>query len=299
MYGLIILSVLVAGGSIAWIADEFDSDDDSSNEDEPKPVEPPVEEGQNLLFDGADSLIGTNGDDTLAAGQDEDLAPEEVLLLGGDDVATVDVQIGAGVSGGEGNDHLTSTSVGNQLDGGEGNDTLHGIDANNLFGGAGNDSITFESGVESIDQTAQISGGEGDDTISLSVDVGIDAPDRGGAIISGGDGSDSFEVMMHLENSTVDVDGSGGPLTTGIARITDFDPSEDSLLIQLESDQDAQDRVFQASFEQVEEDGQFVSTFTFTFPENINIADAAEARATLTVVSDTPFGLGDVSIVRA
>lgn len=296
MSGLIFLGIIAAGASIAWIADELE-DEDTNSSDEPD-ASAPEEEGQNLVFNGDADLVGTEGNDTLSAGQDEDLAPEQISLLGGDDTATLDVHIGVEVSGGEGNDVLTSTAVGNVLDGGEGNDTLRGIDANNMLGGAGDDEITFDSDVEPNSSTARIAGGEGNDTIAVFANVGVDAPDRGGAVITGGEGSDSFEVTLHLENSTVDLDGSGGPLETGIARIDDFDPDEDSLLIQLEADEDARGRVFQTNLDQVEEDGRYVSTFTFTFPESQNIADAAEAQAILTVVSNAPFDLEDVTLMR-
>lgn len=325
MFGFVLLSLLVAGGSIALIADGFD-DDTAANEDglddldpdlpepeepepEPEPEEPepvpeepepepePVEEGMNLLFDGAEDLLGGAGNDTVSAGQNADLAPEQIVLMGGDDVAVVDTQIGAGVFGGEGDDHLTSLDYGTPLAGGEGDDTLSGIGANNMSGGDGDDSIVFDNTGEPIDATAWISGGEGDDTISALVNVGIDAPDYGGAVISGGEGSDSFELHMHLHNSTTDLDGGG--LQTGTVRLTDFDPTEDNLLISLDSSEGAASRVFQANLEQVEQDGRYVSTFTFTFHEDSNISDAAEAQAFLTVESDTPFGFENVTIVRS
>lgn len=305
MYGIILLSILVAGGSIAWIADSVDDDSENGNEDldavdpqDPDSAEPePAADGRNLLFDGAGILTGTDGNDTLSAGQDSALAPEQVLLLGGDDVAAIDVPFGVTLSGGAGNDHLTSTSVGNVLEGGEGNDTLYGIDANSLFGGGGDDNITFDSNVELNSSVAHIAGGAGDDTISVLTDVGIDTPDRGGAIVAGGDGSDVFEVVMHLENSAEDVDGSG-TLETRIGRIADFDPSEDSLVIELDPAADAQSRAFSVAMEQSEENGQYSSLITFTFHPNGNIDNGAEAQAVLEVVSESPFGLNDLSIAR-
>lgn len=183
------------------------------------------------------------------------------------------------------------------LEGGEGDDTLHGIDANNMFGGDGNDDITFDSNVELNSSVARIGGGAGDDTISILTDVGIDTPDRGGAIVSGGDGSDDFEVVMHLQNSQEDADGSGS-LETSIGRITDFDPDEDSLVIELDPDADARSRVFSVSMEQSEEDGQYSSLLTFTFHPNGNVDDGAEARAFLEVQSASPFDLNDLSIGR-
>lgn len=319
MFGFVFLSLLVAGGSIALIADGFD--DDAANEgetgdlspdlpepEEPEPEEPeepepepeepePVEEGMNLLFDGAEDLLGGAGNDTVSAGQNADLAPEQIVLMGGDDVAVVDTQIGAGVFGGAGDDHLTSTDYGTLLNGGQGDDTLSGIGANNMSGGDGDDSIVFDNTGEPTDATTWISGGDGDDTISAMVNVGIDAPDYGGAVVSGGEGSDSFELHMHLHNSTTDLDGGG--LQTGTVRLSDFDPTEDKLLISLEASEGAASRVFQTNLEQVEQDGRFVSTFTFTFHEDGNVSDAAEARAFLTVESNAPFGLEDVTFLRA
>ncbi|MEP4037737.1 hypothetical protein [Pseudophaeobacter sp.] len=317
MFGFVLLGLLVAGGSIALIADGFD-DDNNANEEEvdgsvsdlpgpeepedpetedPDPEEPePVEEGMNLLFDGEDDLVGGAGNVTVSAGQNPDLAPEQIVLMGGDDVAIVDTQIGAGVFGGAGDDHLTSLDYGTPLAGGEGDDTLIGIGANNMSGGDGDDRIVFDNTGEPIDSASWISGGDGDDTISALVNVGIDSPDYGGAVISGGEGSDSFELQMHLHNSTTDLDGGG--LQTGTVRLTDFDPAEDNLLISLEASEGAESRAFQTNLEQVQQDGRFVSTFTFTFHENANVSDATEARAFLTVESNAPFGLEDVTLLR-
>ncbi|MEY8840524.1 calcium-binding protein [Cribrihabitans sp. XS_ASV171] len=293
---IFLLGFLVLGGSIALLGDAFDSSDDPVTEDDGSDIpDSPTVEGEVLLFDGESTLAGTEGNDTIYPGQDPDLVPEEIYLLDGDDVATIDTQVGGVVSGGGGDDHIVSTDYGTPLEGGEGDDTLSGIGANNMSGGAGNDSIIFDNTGGTIDAAAVITGDEGDDTISGLVNVGIDAPDYGGAILFGGEGNDSFDILMEVKNSANDLDGGG--LETGTVRIADFDPAEDSLVIDFGFDEESEGREFQTDFEQTEEDGRFLSTFTFTFLEDETMSDAAEAIARLRVMSNAPFGLEDVSIL--
>lgn len=251
----------------------------------------PVEEtGQNLTFDGSETLNGTEGDDTVAAGQDADLAPETINLLGGDDIATIDVPFDITVNGGDGNDILSSTSVGNTLNGGAGDDTLSGIDATSMYGGAGDDHITFDSDVELNDSVARIDGGDGDDHIDVFADAGVNTADRGGAIIQGGSGSDDFNIVLDLQNSQE----AASILTTRVARIGDFNPDDDSLRIEIERNDATADRDVIIGLNQTEENGSFTSQITLTFAETV---DATQAVAILTVISNGPFTLGDIQLV--
>lgn len=250
------------------------------------------ETGETLTFDGSETLDGTQGDDTLAAGQDDDLAPETVNLLGGDDTATIDLPYDITVNGGDGNDILSSTNVGNTLNGEAGDDTLSGIDATSMYGGAGDDHITFDSDVELNSSVARIDGGDGDDHIDVFADAGVNTFDRGGALLTGGDGSDDFNVVLDLQNSQEDA----SIITTSVARIGDFNPDDDSIRIEIERNDATADRNVIIGLDQTEENGSFTSRITLTFAETV---DATQAVATLTVISNGPFTLGDIQLVGA
>ncbi|RUS63471.1 hypothetical protein EGN72_04350 [Pseudorhodobacter sp. E13] len=284
---LLLLGLLGAAILGTVVFDVFGKDDSNDTDTDPTPVEEP---GEALHFDGSGTLEGTEGDDTLAAGQDPDLAPETINLFGGDDTATIDVPFDITVNGGAGDDTLTSTNVGNTLNGGDGDDRLSGIDATSMYGGAGNDHITFDSDVELNDSVARIDGGAGDDRIEVFADAGVNTADRGGAFITGGSGSDEFNVVLDLQNSQDDAQ----ILDTQIARIGDFDPNEDSLRIEIERNDATADRGVVVELEQTEVDGTYTSQITLTFAET---AAATEAVATLTVLSDGPFGLADIQLV--
>jgi hypothetical protein len=236
-------------------------------------------------------LEGTEGNDTLSSGQDSDLAPATINLLEGADVAVVEDPLGITVSGGDGDDIISSTAVGNTLNGDAGNDRITGIDANNMHGGAGDDEITFNSDVELNSSTAQISGGAGNDTINVLADAGVNTADRGGAIISGGAGNDEFNITLVLENSQED----SGVLDTNIGRITDFDPAEDTLIIDVEKGAATVDREIALEFDQTEVDGAYTTVITMTFAATDS---ASEATATTTILSEDPFTVDDITLVE-
>jgi Ca2+-binding RTX toxin-like protein len=260
--------------------------------------------GATLVFDGADTLTGTEGNDTLAAGRDFDVAPLVVNLLGGADVATVDLPIGMAIFGGAGDDMLTSTEVGNALFGGEGDDTLSGIDATNMYGGAGDDVLTINLDVELNDTTAVIDGGAGDDSLTLHVraDNTLDSSsDRGGALLTGGAGADRFAIVMDLTPMEPvfgeALNGNGGAF--GTARIMDFDPALDQLTIEI--DATTQTEAFglnRVGFEQIADDAGYLTQVQLYFA---NAAGAAAYQSTSTVMirSAVPFTLADITFVNA
>lgn len=282
---LLLLSLLGSALLGTVVFDWFDDDDDGQNDNTPE-----NEMGRELNYDGSDLLEGTEGDDTLPAGQDESLVPDTINLSGGDDIAVVEDPFAIIVSGGEGDDTLVSTAVGNTLDGGAGNDTLTGIDANSMFGGSGDDQITFDSDVELHSSVARIDGGEGDDTINILADAGVNTADRGGAIVEGGNGSDDFKIVLDLQNSQ----GEESILNTAVARINDFTPSEDTLVIEVARNDETADRDVTAELDQTEEDGTYTSLITLTFDET---DDATQAKATLTVISNAAFTLDDIQLI--
>lgn len=235
-------------------------------------------------------LVGTEGDDTLPVGQDRDLVPEEINLLGGDDTAILEDQIGVGVSGGEGNDTLTSTDGGTVLYGNAGDNILTGIGGNNLFGGAGDDQIISNPSDNAFDTTVQIDGGEGNDTISIFADAGIENFfNLGSAVATGGDGADEFNVVYDLQNSM----GEEQFLDTSLLRITDFNPNEDVLTIEVDRNDETTDRSVEVELDQTQENGTYTSLITLTFVEEVN---ATQAVANLTVISNAAFTLDDIRL---
>ena len=130
---------------------------------------------------------------TLISGEGEDLI-EQVEWFAFDDATLSLAQLisliaAETITGGEGDDFLTSSGAPTQLSGGSGSDTLVGAESNDtLLGGAGNDLLNGASGADSLD------GGAGDD--SLTGRLGDDLL-RGGAgndTLRGGSGEDRVIV---------------------------------------------------------------------------------------------------------
>ncbi len=265
-----------------------DDSDDASESDEDAAAS-----GEVLTFDGTDELVGTEGSDTLPSGQGVDLISGLVDLLGGDDIATIDVPFEVTIQGGDGNDALTSTNVGNFLDGGPGNDTLTGANATSMFGSIGDDALSIDTAFELNDQTARVNGGRGDDTITVFADAGVDNPENGGVVAIGGAGQDVFHFNIEVLNSTEDLDGDGS-IFLGIGRIDDFNPDEDALMVTL--DGEAGNRLSATNLTQSRNtDGiGYTGMLAFTFAAT---DDAAEATAQITLLSNAPIDLGDIFIV--
>lgn len=160
--------------------------------------------------DGDDRILGGHGHDDLSGGAGNDHiggARGSDVIDGamGDDL----LQGGLGadtLTGGGGHDTLSGGAGEDVLEGGRGDDYLDGGGRNDvLMGGSGNDVLDGGRGVDTLD------GGEGDDRLVLGVeDTGF-----------GGTGADLFEVT----------DGPGGEIV-----IADFNPTEDFLILELESE---------------------------------------------------------------
>ena len=310
MIGLILLSLLgsaAIGTLIYEIVDEIDDDDDNNayrpqrvSDDQDNDDGEGDDEGDDDDAD-SDTLTGTNGNDNIRIGPEDEPIPSVIDLLAGDDTARIDVPFGLSVYGGDGDDTLSSTVVSNSLYGGNGDDTLTGIDGVGMSGGPGDDLITFDSSQEIHDATAIIHGGEGEDTINIMADVGIDTPDRGGTIASGGEGRndfdderDVFNVTLDLKSSTEDLDGSG-EIHTRVGTIAGFDPEVDDLRVELIRDTDSEGReVEDVSFTQTEDDGVYTAEIVFTFAAT----EAADtATASLQIRSNTPFEMEDIEFI--
>ncbi len=167
--------------------------------------------------DGNDSIVGTQGDDTLAGDAGIDRIKGGLgndLILGGTSIDSLngdagndtilggdgtDTLVGDGadtIFGDAGNDNLRGDQGADILSGGDGDDTASGGDGNDtITGDAGNDSLLGNSALDSI------SGGEGDDTLDggrnddiLNGEAGNDRirGDHGNDSISGGGGNDTI-----------------------------------------------------------------------------------------------------------
>lgn len=290
-----LLGVLGAAlfGAVAF--DWFDNQQDES--------QPQEETGQVLSYDGSDLLEGTEGDDTLPAGQDEDLVPDKINLLGGNDTAIIEDQIGGGVYGGEGNDSISSTTGGNVFYGNAGDDTLAGVGNNDLFGGEGNDYIAADIGNQVGESTTRIDGGEGNDTIIVSTDALIPEMvlgDTGNVEVRGGEGADEITVVYDLENNLENMVGvdpspeSDDTFVGDLVRISDFVPGEDVLAIEVKQDPETVNGDVTVELDQTEDDGTYMSVITLTFEET---SETVEATNILTVLSPAPFTLDEIRLV--
>jgi len=169
-------------------------------------VTDPIEETPLVGTEGADMLTGTAGADSIQGLLGDDTLTGEAgndTLLGG---------IGAdSLSGGLGDDSLDGGAGADTLAGLGGDDTLiGGADADQIAGGDGAD-LLFGQGPTGADDEVQdvLEGGAGNDRLVLGLG------DSG----TGGAGSDSFIIQNQL---------------VGTVLVTDFDVTEDQLIIETE-----------------------------------------------------------------
>jgi len=155
-------------------------------------------------------------------------------------------EFGAGsvVFGETGDDTMIGQDAGDVLFGDEGQDSLYGQDGQDqLFGGAGDDLLSGGEGddfltTETADGSDTLFGGSGDDTLHA-----LGETDSGQLHhLSGGGGDDLVELDggTHLvslgsgsDQLTLEAGDEAGIATTAL--VTDFDSSEDGIVIMLES----------------------------------------------------------------
>jgi Ca2+-binding RTX toxin-like protein len=118
-----------------------------------------------------DVVVGTNRHDRIDTGA----GPDVVRAGGGSDIVVVDdTYVGPGdadqVWGGEGNDRITARQGQDRLSGGPGNDWIEDMGASNdvLIGGRGDD--VFYGQVGDTDRPQSFNGGRGVDTLDLYTD---------------------------------------------------------------------------------------------------------------------------------
>jgi Ca2+-binding RTX toxin-like protein len=217
-----------------WRDDEFVSTD----------TPPPDPEGQRLsLDDEGGALIGSRAGDTLTGGAGNDWIEGgggDDLILGGAGDDTLIGGIGrTTLIGGTGNDRLIAGGGTARMHGGDGDDWLTGAwGSDTLFGGAGDDTLEGGAGDDMLvagTGANLLEGGWGNDTL-VGVTLDDQGRDIGGAdTLNGGEGAD----LLILGDGDLAHGGEGadtfvlGDWMRGDdpARITDFAPGEDRILL--------------------------------------------------------------------
>ncbi len=216
-------------------------------------------DGTPLIQSDGDVIVvdGAGGDDVIETG---DGAAYAFGGAGNDQITVGDGATAA--FGGDGNDTLIGGSSDSYLDGGAGNDVIQGGDGNEVLKGGVHRGDTGESDDDVIDGGAgddRISGGEGADL--LSGGAGDDVIDHNGRATEN-DGAERHEFSWHLDGDADVLDGGAGDdtlimdlsdqatggdgadvfwlyadeATAEYAEVTDFEPGEDFLRIELNPD---------------------------------------------------------------
>ena len=144
---------------------------------------------------GFTDLAGDTGDDFLVVQAN---IPGNVLGGSGNDTVLVQSgQVGLSVLGGAGNDTLSIAdgSVADDVNGEDGNDLIvFNATADKVFGASGNDTITMVGGL--LRAGGPLSGGDGDDTISVAGGSGF-------TDVAGDSGNDLLVILADVPNNVL------------------------------------------------------------------------------------------------
>lgn len=136
-----------------------------------------------LSSEEAGTIASSEGTATFSEIENLVLTDQDDTVQGGSDTA------GLNVDGRGGNDNLVGGAGDDSLTGGAGSDTLFaGLGSDTLDGGDGDD-LLIRDGTDVDDILNELNGGAGNDTIR--VEGGVNANDQ----IDGGDGIDTFELL--------------------------------------------------------------------------------------------------------
>ncbi|MEP3440308.1 MAG: hypothetical protein ABJN72_02415 [Sulfitobacter sp.] len=216
-------------------------------------VENPVEGQVLTLPDDGSDVIGTDGNDTLTFAYNDESYYRDVggIQLGdGDDLVDI-VLYGADIEGGLGNDTITSLGEDQIVSGGDGddlietngqslvygdagNDTLISSDGERMWGGEGDDVLSLGS-YDFYGQFGSANGEAGDDTLYLNADIGHARSNIPSITVNGGEGADDLNFVLNMTDSSGFPDLPQSAATgadTGFI-IEDFDPREDTIMIQI------------------------------------------------------------------
>ena len=303
----VLLSLLGIGAASAFVemstaqtdADETPTDDDPNTDASGATditeldTEDANETGGDVSMDGsahaAPELTGTTlqgtdeGDSLLARGA------ENIDAGAGDDTLT---SHGSGtLLAGEGNDTLELSGTA-QGWGGTGQDYMHVSDAAAAYGGEGDDTFFMEAADADAPGPATADGGEGADTFLIKPLTGL-PEDTVAHVLTGGAGADVYALDI---DSAVAVRAGDEDDAQIVAHITDFDPNEDLLLVDLGATggfDDVQDLPMPDITTTEDPDGAYTDVhFKWTNPEN---PDNSEIR-TMRLEGVTGFSAGEVQI---
>ncbi len=255
--GAFALVAMLGFGLLATVFVDTDDASDESEDDTPETPETPVDpvdpeepaepspepvEGKTLILEGAMTITGTEGADTLTAVADslEEQAlfdeTQQIDLLGGDDVVTIRNDMHVEINAGDGDDLIESLGLGITINGDAGNDTIYAGSVDHAYGGEGDDKLIYRGDTHLINSVAELEGGEGNDHLVGYEEVGAartpyDSDTKGGYGLWGGEGADVFELKIDI----VDYDAPDAPeiVRDSTNSIRDFEPGEDSLIIDL------------------------------------------------------------------
>jgi hypothetical protein len=302
MLTVIMIGVIATSG-LLYALDVFEDDDD---------------QGEDLMLDGSDDVIGTDGDDTLVAETSASGFPEFIRLGEGDDFAIVgsnqDPDNVVSVIGQAGDDTIAGVDTFMRVIGGGGDDVLIGDISNRVGGGAGDDTLVVGATADETSLFSKIAGEDGDDTVIISTVLGefndllntneqsVLSPNAR-VTATGGEGADDFLLEFSRLFEDGSVGGENATLERSIFHIADFDPTEDEISVGLFKDPTNifVDGFFSTEFElssltmtQTETDDGFLSKLRFEFFEG----DAGfEGTVFGTVLSDRAFGLSEIDIL--
>ncbi|CAG0958188.1 hypothetical protein ANAEL_00462, partial [Anaerolineales bacterium] len=168
-----------------------------------------------------DTVFGSIGDDTIDGGGAQSHGDYLYGYAGNDTITGSSNSMGswgyAYIYGGAGNDNLSAGYASwSQIQGDEGNDTITGgVNYDNLDGGAGSDNISGNGGDDYIYDYGDVAGdlttmngGDGNDTFTYY-------GSGGSAEITGGSGSDTYQLQPNSTGSLKSLDftvGAGGDI---------------------------------------------------------------------------------------
>lgn len=197
-----------------------------------------------------DNIVGTEGDDTLSSTDDR----TTITGLAGNDVIFGN-NANLEIYGGPGNDNITTLGGSGVVSGGEGEDRMEGGEDNDVFSGeSGDDFLAALGGDDALyggrGQDTLI-GGRGDDllhggyrpdnlgTIANITFIELVEDDLESDFLSGGDGNDTIYLgandlaFGHRGSDNFHVMNNG---SSPASEISDFDPNEDILTLELDRD---------------------------------------------------------------
>ncbi|MBO6897962.1 MAG: hypothetical protein JJ868_11375 [Shimia sp.] len=304
---LLLLSLLGIGAATALVDVGPDEATDDSQGDGPggDREETLTEEVSTDLLDGFDPAPATGSVEVLTETEDQ-TSPSNLHGTESDDILHArgeeNIDGGAGddtlrsfgegmILGGEGDDVFT---LGGEAEGfgGQGEDYMYISDAASGFGGDGDDTFFLKPSNDADDGAATAEGGDGNDTFIMKPLSGL--PEETVAhVLTGGAGADVY--AFDIDGATAIRDGVEEDNQI-IATISDFDPAEDMLMLDIGA---------KSSFDDVDElplpevsttedpGGEFVDVhFSWTNPLN---PDNVETR-TVRLEGLSEFDTSDVQL---